>query len=46
MPRNPRYDTLFEPMKTGPVIAQHRFCQAPHCNGLLPLTSRKDLAHG
>jgi len=36
MPRNPRYDLLFAPVKTGPVIAQHRFCQAPIATGFSP----------
>ncbi len=34
MPRNPRYDVLFEPVKIGPVTAKNRFYQAPHCNGM------------
>jgi dimethylamine/trimethylamine dehydrogenase len=33
MPRDPRYDILFEPMKIGPVTAKNRFYQVPHCNG-------------
>ncbi|KIC28058.1 oxidoreductase [Leisingera sp. ANG-M6] len=31
--RDPRYDILFEPMKIGPLTAQNRFYQVPHCNG-------------
>ena len=27
MPRNPRYDLLFEPVKIGPVTARNRFYQ-------------------
>jgi dimethylamine/trimethylamine dehydrogenase len=34
MPRDPRYDILFEPVKIGPVIAKNRFYQVPHCNGM------------
>jgi dimethylamine/trimethylamine dehydrogenase len=34
MPRDPRYDILFEPIKIGPVTAPNRFYQAPHCNGM------------
>ena len=34
MPRDPRYDILFEPVRIGPVTAKNRFFQVPHCNGL------------
>ncbi len=34
MPRNPRYDILFEPVKIGPVTARNRFYQVPHCTGM------------
>ncbi len=33
MPRDPRYDILFEPIKIGPVTARNRFYQVPHCTG-------------
>ena len=33
MPRNPRYDVLFEPMRIGGKVARNRFFQTPHCNG-------------
>ncbi|NNJ75989.1 MAG: FAD-dependent oxidoreductase [Anderseniella sp.] len=33
MPRDPRYNVLFEPVKIGPVTAKNRFYQVPHCNG-------------
>ncbi|MEM7426445.1 MAG: FAD-dependent oxidoreductase [Pseudomonadota bacterium] len=33
MPREARYDILFEPLKIGPVTAKNRFYQVPHCNG-------------
>jgi dimethylamine/trimethylamine dehydrogenase len=34
MPRNPRYDILFEPVRIGPVTAPNRFYQVPHCSGM------------
>lgn len=34
MPRDPRFDVLFEPVKIGPVTSRNRFYQVPHCNGL------------
>ena len=34
MPRDPRYDILFEKVKIGPVTARNRFYQVPHCNGM------------
>ena len=34
MPRDPRYDILFEPVKIGPHVAKNRFFQVPHCNGM------------
>ncbi len=34
MPRNPRYNILFEPVKIGPVLAKNRFYQVPHCTGM------------
>ncbi len=34
MPRDSRYDILFEPVKIGPVTAKNRFFQVPHCNGM------------
>ena len=33
MPRDARYDVLFESVKIGPVTAINRFYQVPHCNG-------------
>ncbi len=33
MPRDPRYDILFEPIRIGPVTAKNRFYQVPHCTG-------------
>ncbi|MFV2000351.1 MAG: FAD-dependent oxidoreductase [Acidimicrobiia bacterium] len=34
MPRDPRFDILFEPVQIGPVIAPNRFYQVPHCTGM------------
>jgi dimethylamine/trimethylamine dehydrogenase len=34
MPRDPRYDILFQPVQIGPVTAKNRFFQVPHCNGM------------
>jgi dimethylamine/trimethylamine dehydrogenase len=33
MPRDPRFDILFEPVRIGPKLAKNRFFQVPHCNG-------------
>ena len=41
MPRDPRYDPLFQPLRIGPVTAPNRFWQVPHCTGMghaLPAT--------
>jgi dimethylamine/trimethylamine dehydrogenase len=34
VPRDPRFDILFEPVRIGPVVAKNRFYQVPHCNGM------------
>lgn len=34
MPRDPRYDVLFEAVKIGPVVTSNRFVQVPHCTGI------------
>ncbi|MBS0573374.1 MAG: FAD-dependent oxidoreductase [Proteobacteria bacterium] len=34
MPRNPRYDILFEPVRIGPKTAPNRFYQVPHASGM------------
>ncbi|HMK86860.1 MAG TPA: FAD-dependent oxidoreductase [Steroidobacteraceae bacterium] len=34
MPRDSRYDVLFEPVRIGPLVAKNRFFQVPHCNGM------------
>jgi dimethylamine/trimethylamine dehydrogenase len=33
MPRNPRYDILFVPMRIGPKLAKNRFFRGPHASG-------------
>jgi len=34
MPRDARYDPLFESLAVGPVTAPNRFYHAPHCTGM------------
>ena len=34
MPRNPRYDILFQPVQIGPKLAKNRFFQVPHASGM------------
>jgi len=34
MPRDPRFDILFEPVAIGPVTAPNRFYQVPHATGM------------
>ncbi len=34
MPRDPRYDVLFEPVQLGPKTMRNRFYQTPHASGL------------
>jgi dimethylamine/trimethylamine dehydrogenase len=34
MPRDPRYDVLFQPVKIGPKVARNRFFQVPHASGM------------
>lgn len=34
MPRDPRYDILFEPVRIGPKVMRNRFYQTPHDSGL------------
>lgn len=33
MPRDPKYDILFEPVAIGPKVMRNRFFQVAHCNG-------------
>lgn len=34
MPRDPRFDVLFQPVKIGPKVARNRFFQVPHASGM------------
>lgn len=34
MPRNPRYDLLFQPLQIGPKVTRNRFFQVPHASGM------------
>lgn len=34
MPRDPRHDILFQPVRIGPVTAPNRFFQVPHASGM------------
>ena len=34
MPRDPRYDILFQPVQIGPKTAPNRFFQVPHASGM------------
>ena len=34
MPRDPRFDVLFEPVRIGPKTARNRFFQVPHASGM------------
>jgi dimethylamine/trimethylamine dehydrogenase len=34
MPRDPRFDILFEPVRIGPKVAPNRFFQVPHASGM------------
>ncbi|HUL06523.1 MAG TPA: FAD-dependent oxidoreductase [Candidatus Acidoferrum sp.] len=44
MPRDPRYDILFEPVKIGPKTARNRFYQVPHCTGMGHVRPRAEAA--
>lgn len=34
MPRDPRFDILFQPVRIGPKLARNRFFQVPHASGM------------
>ncbi len=34
MPRDPRHDVLFQPVRIGPKLARNRFFQVPHASGM------------
>ena len=40
MPRNPRYDILFQPVQIGPKTAPNRFFQVPHASGMTNASPR------
>ena len=44
MPRDPRFDILFEPVRIGPLTTRNRFFQVPHCSGMGHLMPRSDAA--
>ena len=44
MPRDPRFDILFEPVQIGPITTRNRFFQVPHCSGMGHLMPRSDAA--
>ncbi len=45
MPRDPRYDPLFEPIRIGPKTLKNRFFQVPHCIGAGSTRPGADGAH-
>jgi dimethylamine/trimethylamine dehydrogenase len=45
MPRDPRHDPLFEPIRIGPKILKNRFYQVPQCTGAGVLKPGANLAH-
>ncbi len=46
MPRNPRYDILFQPVQIGPKTAPNRFFQVPHASGMTNAAPRVRAAFG
>ncbi len=44
MPRDPRFDILFEPVQIGPLTTRNRFFQVPHCSGMGHMMPRSDAA--
>ena len=44
MPRNSRYDVLFEPVQIGPVTAPNRFYQTPHASGMGTMRPNSSIA--
>ncbi|MEA2780653.1 MAG: dimethylamine/trimethylamine dehydrogenase [Rhodospirillaceae bacterium] len=45
MPRDPRYDILFEPIRIGPKTLKNRFYQVPQCTGAGVLKPGANAAH-
>ena len=44
MPRDPRFDILFESVQIGPLTTRNRFFQVPHCTGMGHMMPRSDAA--
>lgn len=40
MPRDPRYNILFQPVQIGPKLAKNRFFQVPHASGMTNASPR------
>jgi len=45
MPRDPRYDVLFTPIKIGPKTSRNRFYQVPHCDAMGFNKPHGDMGH-
>src|SRR5215475_1703257 len=45
MPRDPRHDLLFEPIRIGPKVLKNRFYQVPQCTGAGVLKPGANLGH-
>jgi dimethylamine/trimethylamine dehydrogenase len=45
MPRDPRHDILFEPVRIGPKTLKNRFYQVPQCTGAGALKPGANAAH-
>ena len=45
MPRDPRHDILFEPVRIGPKTLKNRFYQVPQCTGAGVLKPGANAAH-
>ena len=45
MPRDPRHDILFEPIRIGPKTLKNRFYQVPQCTGAGVLKPGANAAH-
>jgi len=45
MPRDPRYDPLFEPIRIGPKTLKNRFFQVPQCTGAGVIRPGANAAH-
>ncbi len=45
MPRDPKHDVLFDPVRIGPKTLRNRFYQVPHCTGYGSEKPRSQAAH-